>query len=190
MFRGGMLFLGSAEENAAPSPLLSLVGISLPLRFSEYILVEPAVQFHGTWYGDNQIDSVTRPVPMPLEDREAWVLSVLFDPAFRAEVPLADTTAFGLSLAPAFVFRFPLLTEADAEFDRSAVINYFYSSGRFFFPRGGVYLSWKATEKVALRFQLDAWLPLYHAWDGGSAPFWDDLLVCGWVGFSITLPAK
>lgn len=189
VFRGGLLFLGSSEPDAAPSPLLSVPGISLPLRFTDHILLEPALQFFGTWYGF--LSDISRPVPFNIEDEgKAWVLGVLIDPAFRAEWPLGGTMAAGLSISPGFLLRFPLITEAGESFDTAAALHYFFSAGRFFFPKAGLYLSLQATENITLRFQADTWFPLYHAWDDGGGPFWDELIVCGWLGLSWRLPAK
>jgi len=188
VFRGGMLFLGNSDVQTAPSPLLTTVGVSLPMRFSEYILLEPGLQFHGTWYGFSE----ERPVPIQYERRESRVLSVLIDPAFRVEVPLSEKVRTGLSVSPGIVLRFPLVVYEDVHdgdvFDRAAALDYFFSAGRFFYPRAGLYLSWQATENVLLRVAFDSWFPLYHAWEGGA--FLDGLMLCGWAGLSWKLPAK
>jgi len=180
VLRGGMLFLGSSEPSAAPSPLLTTFGVSVPLRFSEFLLLDPALYLYGTWYGFSGTSS--RPVPFPSEWREAWVLSVLIDPAFRAELSLGERTAAGVSVSSGLLFRFPVIVYEGETFDSAAALGHFFSSGRFIFPKTGLYFSWGATDNLTLRAALDAWFPLYHAWDGGSEPFWDDLVVCGWIG--------
>ena len=188
LFRGGLLFLGTADDDiGAPSPLLTSVGVSLPLRFSEHLLLEPALQFHGTWYGL----SSDRPVAVPMEYLDkAWVLAVLIDPAFCARMSLGEKVTGGVSVSPALNLRFPTVVYQEATFDRSAALSHFFAAGRWFYPKAGLYVSWKATENITLRVQADAWFPVYHLWDGGAEPFWDDLMICGWIGFSFQRPAK
>lgn len=190
VFRGGMLYLGTDSEDPekAPSPLLTAAGVSLPLRFSEHLWLEPALTVHGTWYGIP--DALGYPVPVINEWRESWVLSLLIDPALMMAWPVSDDLSLGFSAAPGFLFRFPLIATGYRSFDNAAALSYFFGQGRFFFPKTGVLCSWRVSENLLLRFQTDVWFPLFHAWDRTSGPFYDQLMVCLWIGFSQTAPVK
>ena len=73
---------------------------------------------------------------------------------------------------------------------QNAALSYFFSMGRFFYPETRFFLRWQISDPVALTFNLRAFYPLFHLWDGLSQSFFEQFMLSGGLGFGIQLGAK
>ena len=104
----GTLLLFNSEENSAPSPLLTTLGVSIPiLQKDNPIYWLAALNFFGTYYEY----SADRALPAEIEKADTlWTLGVILDTRFGfAFSVLEDKLKFGASGGLALVFRFPLI---------------------------------------------------------------------------------
>jgi hypothetical protein len=190
--RGGVCFVGNAEENSAPSPLVNTAGIALPIRFTSFFSIAPELDFYLIPYG--KPTGVDRPVPVEIEQRDRiQVLTLLFDPAFVFSGNVTDDVALGGSIHPGFFFRIPTLAYDDGDLIRDEMTEYFYSYGRFFSPGVGVFVNWRIYDNFGFSFRTRVFFPLSHAFDKDetgtdlSIPFYDNLIVSATVGFRFLL---
>jgi hypothetical protein len=187
----GLLLIGNTEPapSTGTSPIVTLVGVSLPLRIAGPFFIEPALELFGTtyeWTG-------TRAVPAAVEAGPGFfTLGVLVSVHAGLQFAVAPTLWLGGSLALDFLFRVPLElanTNADSITGRGFAPSYFFGQGRFFYPETRLFLKWKVSDSLGLRVNLRALYPLFHAWDGEALPFFDQLMLAGGLGFAISLPA-
>lgn len=186
--RAGILWLGSAGDGQviAPSPILNDWGVSLPINFGRSFSIVPEVDLTGTQY---QLDSSgTRAIPTEIEYRSAvWFLSVLVDPALRYTFHPTKTLAWGFTVAPAFVFRIPVVSWGSGAQQESTMLGYFYGKGRYFYPEAGAFFLWQLLPSIGLEVRLRSFFPVFHLWDGDGQPFYDQLMGGGSIGLRFRL---
>jgi hypothetical protein len=186
-----LLLIGNTEPvpSTGTSPIVTLVGVSLPLRIDGPFFIEPALELFGTtyeWTG-------TRAVPAAVEAGPGFfTLGVLLSVHAGLQFEVAPTLWLGGTIALDFLFRVPLElanTNADSIAGRALAPGYFFGMGRFFYPETRLFLRWKVSDSLGLLVNLRALYPLFHAWDGEALPFFDQLMLAGGLGFAISLPA-
>jgi hypothetical protein len=181
---GGMIWIGNAEPEGAPSPLLNIISVSLPIRFSNYFSFSPEFGFFGTQYGFS--DGSLKVVPLEREAPDAgWILSVLVEPIFTFDLNLSDRISIGLLAAPVFLLRVPTVSWGEGSAQLGEITAYLYESGRFFYTTAGLSFSWAAHENVSLIARVISYLPVFHIWDNESYPFYDMLMLSGTIGFRV-----
>jgi hypothetical protein len=208
--KGGMIWIGNEEvvvNDAAADPLLTIVGVSVPIRFTSFFTLAPELRYYGLPYGIEY----DRPVPIEIEfARWAFVLGFLLEPRAVFDFQLADNLSLAAYVSPTFLFRIPARIWDDA--DRGEIAAYQYGMGRFFYPEVGAVLDWELPfrirsyqaesvnegdfEEVAheegtevhLVVDLNVYLPLFHVWDDEERKFYDQLMVTGVVGLRFFLP--
>lgn len=184
---GGLLWLGNAETEGGPSPLLGIWGVGLPLQFTPLFSIEPELSMFGTQY---QLTSDgSKAVPTEIEYAHSlWALILMLDIPFRFTFHINDTITLGAAAHTAFVFRIPTIGWGDASArtgdpeHRAAIAGYWYQNARFFYPGTGLFFNWKMFDSLGFYVRLLSLFPLFHAWDGEAAPFWDQMCISGRVG--------
>jgi len=212
--KGGVIWIGNepvdAEgKDAAPHPLTTVVGVSLPIRFSTIFALVPELRYYGLPYGMEY----GRAVPVEIEFASwPWVLGFLLEPRAVFDFRLADTLTISPYLSPTFLIRIPVPNRYSADIDEIAA--YQYGMGRFFYPEAGVVLDWRLPfrnrsplaeslneegftgeppyEGIEIHFivDLNAYFPVFHIWDGEERKFYDQFMASGAVGLRFLLPAQ
>lgn len=182
----GLIWIGNAEEEGAPSPLLPTLGVSLPVYFAPFFFLDPGMDFYGTSYQLSETGS-GKAVPTEIEYANyIWYLIMRLDIPAGFRFNFSDNLAAGVTAGPSFLFRIPLIAWGDCAQSgstcREEMGSYFYCSGRFFYPEAGLFFIWKMFNKAALLIEAKTFFPLFHAWDGEEVPFYDQFMVAGSVG--------
>ena len=188
---GGLIFIGNGETSdedlGAPSPIKPVIGVGLPMDFFGGFELLPGISFFGLNYAFNE---GPRPKPAQDEHREMYILSFMIEPTVAYPFPLSENLTIKAFAAPIFLIRIPAIT-APLEPSRASEMNkYFYGKTRFFYPQLGGLLDWKFAENRVLQFRLRSYLPLFHAWDGEDAPFYDQMMISFDLGFRFLFNSK
>lgn len=184
---GGMFWIGNAETEGGPSPLLGIWGVGLPITFTPLFSIGPELSMCGTQY--QLMSDGEKAVPTEIEYADSlWALFLLLDVPFRFTFHITDAISLGPSAHTTFIFRIPITGWGEASArtgdpeHRSAISRYFYENARFLYPGTGFFFNWKLSGVLGFHARLLALFPLFHAWDGESAKFWDQLCISGRVG--------
>jgi hypothetical protein len=184
---GGVMWLGNAETEGGPSPLLGVWGVGLPLKFTPLFSIDPALSMFGTQY--QLTTDGSKAVPTEIEYASSlWALALMLDVPFRFTFHVSDTISLGAGPHLAFLFRIPTIGWGDASArtgdpdHRAAIVAYWYENARFLYPGAGLFFNWKMFENIGFYVRLLSLFPLFHAWDGENARFWDQLHISGRVG--------
>jgi hypothetical protein len=212
--KGGMIWIGNEIGDAAPSPLTTILGVSLPIRFTSFFALEPELRYYGLPYGVEH----GRPVPVEIEfARWAWVLGFILEPRAVFDFQIVDTLTLSPYVSPTFLFRIPArawgvnLGDESAAFRRE-IASYQYGMGRFFYPEVGLIVDWeipfrnrspevesfnegefseeKPNEGIEIHIVVDlnVYFPLFHAWDDEERKFYDQFMTSGVVGIRVFFP--
>ncbi len=196
---------GSDEKDVAPHPLTTIVGVSLPIRFTSYFSFSPELRYYGQLYGIEY----GRTVPVEIEFADsAFVLGLLLEPRVSFDFRIIESLTLAAHASPAFLFRIPARTWGKA--DRGEIAAYQYGMGRFFYPEVGFSVDWELPFRIRpektqspneggfaedepgieIHFLVDlnVYFPLFHLWDGEAQKFYDQLMVSGVVGLKFFLP--
>ena len=192
---GGVLWIGNGAGTVdapvgAPSPLLTTYSVTVPLRVSRFFLFVPGIDVFGTRYGFEP--GSTKAVPVEIEYASGvWELGLVISPAVAFDLPLRGGSHLGVFAGTSFVLRAPIVVWPETATDlRGQVAQYHYGAGRFFYPEAGLYFQWLAFDNLSVALRGKVLFPLFHAWDGESVPFYDQLMVSGAVGFRFLLPSE
>lgn len=166
-----------------------LLGASLPLRIVGPFFVEPIIEFFGMPY--EWTDANATAVPTRIEAAsEFFTLGTLISLQAGVSFPLAPVVAIGGALGLDFLLRFPLdftNTDPTSISGQQPALGYFFSAGRFFYPETRLFVRWHISQPVDLVFNVRAFYPLFHAWDGLGQPFIDQFMMSAGLGFAIRL---
>ncbi len=178
VINGGLLLIGSTDSEAAPTPLLPIIGVSLPIDLPDPFFLEPGLDFFGLYY----FDTGERTVPTELETAGGfYTQAVLLSIKGGMRYPLTDVLEAGGTVGLDFLLRFPL--------EEGGSMDYFYGNLRFFYPELRGFLRWKIVESIGLIFSLRTFIPIFHLWDGEGLPFTDQFMVSLTAGLAIRLGA-
>ena len=210
--KGGMIWIGNApvdedQKDAAPSPLTTITGLSLPIRFTSFFSLAPELRYYGLPYGVEY----GRPVPVEVEFAHwVWVVGLLLEPRARIDLQITQPLSLSAYISPTFLFRIPARRWGTV--DRREIAAYQYGMGRFFYPAIGLIVDYELPfriqsgqaeslnegefsepepyEGISIHVILDlnAYFPLFHAWDGENLKFYDQLMASGTVGVRFFLP--
>ena len=185
-----LVFIGSNPPSGYSDPNLGIppmIGVSLPIRLSAPFFVEPGIEFMGWYYEWTGSSAV---ITQSENGVGFFTIGTLISLQGGVSYPVAPAVSLGGALGLDFFLRFPLelqnTTDTDKA-DQSSGLNWFYGSGRFFYPETRFFLRWHITDPVDLLVNLRVFYPIFHLWDGAGQPFWDQLMVSTGIGFGIRL---
>jgi hypothetical protein len=165
------------------------LGASLPLRIAGPFFVEPAIGIYGLLY-EWTYDNATA-VPTRVEAAgQFFTLCALVSLQAGVVFPVSSVISLGGTVGADFLLRFPLdwwNTDTSSTEGRTPSLQYFFSSGRFFYPETRLFLRWHIAEPLDLLFNVRALYPLFHAWDGRGASFIDEAMLSVGLGFAVRL---
>ncbi|MDC7124400.1 MAG: hypothetical protein PQJ46_02455, partial [Spirochaetales bacterium] len=167
----------------APGLITQFFGVSVPMMFNSVLYFEPGIRLYAS---NVVLDSDNRAVLSAVET--AYRISLLnceIRPEIGALFNLSDKISLGITGAPLFTFRIPIVAHDydDGSEAMSTVGQYFLAKARFLSLYAGGLLVWHATEKVSLEVKLGTSLPFYHFWDGEDSAFYNWLSIEPEVGF-------
>jgi hypothetical protein len=172
------------------SPIVQLIGASLPLRVAGPFFVEPMLELFGTYY-----EWTTEGTSVPTEyDTNAgfFTLGTLISLHSGLSFPVSPTVSLGGSVGLDFLLRFPieLVNESQDSIDgRDPSLGYFFGMGRFLYPETRFFMHWQISEPIGLVVNLRAFYPVFHFWDGLDQPFFDQFMFSAGLGIAIRLGA-
>ena len=179
-FSMGSAIILNAEDvsvSPAPSQTASLLGVSLPMKFTDIFYFEPGLRIFAM---NVILDPATyKPVPAAIETKDRIsVLGCEIRPEFGALFKLNEGLEIGVTGAPVVMLRFPMQAfDGAGDTEKTAVLNYYFSSLRFIDLYVGGFLSWNFSENAALRIKIGTDLPVYHLWDGETIAFYDQMRI-------------
>jgi len=196
-FRGSILVFASdnGRQGADSAPIAPSLGGSLAYQFWGPLRVEISEDIYFKHY---EYNSLGYPMACSQDNRAALVVGFLTGLQIVGVFPIGsrrdiDVRVFG---GPAVDLRIVRLSpglnhpndssgdiETDAQLQKDAIRDYFWSSGRWFLPVFGAGMDFPITERYSLGFDLRAWFPVYRIWADKQIPAID-----GWrfgIGFRI-----
>jgi hypothetical protein len=185
------VFIGSNPQGGLIDPTLGiapLLGVSVPLRFSPLLFLEPGLEFLGWYYdwtpaGNAQITQAENGVGF-------FTIGVLISFQAGLVLPVSSVISLGGALGLDLFLRFPLElqnTSSNVQTAEGNALGWFYGAGRFLYPETRLFLRWHISDPVDLVVNFRAFYPVFHLWDGSGQPFWDALMVSAGVGFAVKL---
>jgi hypothetical protein len=176
--------IATADSGATgPSPIVQMIGASLPLRLGGPWFVEPILEFFGTYY----LWTGSAAAPAAYETGTGFfTIGTLVSLQAGVSFPVSEQIELGGAIGLDFLLRFPF--EFQNTVDTSSALSYFFDQGRFFYPETRFFFRWSFSEPIGLLVNLRVFYPLFHAWDGSSLPFYDQLMATVGIGFAIRLP--
>jgi hypothetical protein len=181
---GGLVWIGNADPDSAPSPLLPALGLNFPLVVERRWGLDLGFLLTGLYYEY----AGGRAIPAELEQRDFGVLAVLGDVRWSYFVPIGAKVRLGFS-AGALVFLrvpVPLGPDASADFGQALV----YLLARSLYPETGLAVRFPLLPSFDLDFELRAAWPWFHLLDGEPYAFWDQMVASAVLGIVYKLPAK
>ncbi len=176
---GGLLFIGSTDEQSAPSPLIPAIGMSFRIPSKLWIFdVESSFLLTGTYY---QYEN-GRASPAEPEHRDFAVTGILGDARLAYGFPVGKKITLGGDFGLALFLRLPIPLFPDASQDFGPTFGYLHGRLRFLYPETGLFARLTVLENLDLKLSLRAGWPVYLIWDGEQLPFPEGLLVSGLIG--------
>jgi hypothetical protein len=181
---GAMIWIGNADPDSAPSPLLPALGLNLPIVAQRRWGFDVGFLVTGLYYEY----AGGRAIPAELEHRGYAVPAVLGDARWSLFVPLGQKVRLGFSAGALLFLRvpIPLFPDASADFGQSLL----YLLVRSVYPETGLSVRFPLLPAFDLEVGVRAGWPWFHLWDGEPYAFWDQLIVSGVLGVVYKLPAK
>ena len=171
------------------SPIVQLIGISLPVRVSGPYFLEPMLEFFGTNY--EWTGTYGTAVPAQAEAGGGFfTLGTLISMHAGASFPVSPVVSLGGSVGLDLLLRFPIeFTNMSAQSvdGRLPALGYFFDKVRFLYPETRLFLRWQISDAIGLVVNLRAFYPLFHLWDGLGQSFFDQFMFSGGLGFAIRL---
>jgi len=137
-------------------------------------------------------------------------MGFLLEPRAQISFQIIESLSLGAYLSPTFLFRIPARIWGDV--DRREIAAYQYDMGRFFYPEVGILIDWAIPFQIispkvetlnegefpesepyggiVVHFivDLNAYFPLFHAWDDEDLKFYDQFMASGVVGLRLFFP--
>jgi hypothetical protein len=181
---GAILWIGNADPDSAPSPLLPALGLNFPLMVKRRSGFDLGFLVTGLYYEY----AGARAIPAELEQRDFGVLGLLGDARYSYYLPIGPKVRLGFSAGLLVFLRVPvpLGSDASADFGPSLV----YLLARAAYPQTALSVRFPLLPSFDLDFELRAGWPWFHLWDGEPYPFWDQLIASAVLGVVYKLPAR
>jgi len=187
---------GNGVQGADPAPILPSFGFSTAWNFWGPLRLEFTEDIYFTNYEYNA--ALGYPMACNLENRSAFVMGFITGIQLTGFFPIGGNgVAVRVYGGPAADFRLVVLAfglnhpddftgdiATDAQLQTNAILDYFWSKGRWLFPVFGAGMDFPLNEKLLLGFDLRTWFPIYRLWTDKALPAID-----GWrfgVGLRIT----
>jgi hypothetical protein len=181
-------FTPDSEYYPTVNPVIEYpLGVSLPLRIAGPFFVEPSIDVYGMLFQWTYDYGVAMPAPVESAG-QFFTLCTLVSLQAGVVFPVSSVISLGGTVGLDFLLRFPLdwwNTDISSTEGRTPALQYFFADGRFFYPETRLFLRWHVSELVDLLFNLRAFYPLFHAWDGQE--FLQEAMLSGGLGFAIRL---
>jgi hypothetical protein len=180
---GAMIWIGNADPDSAPSPLLPALGLNFPLVARRRWGFDTGFLLTGLYY--EYADG--RAIPAELEQRGYAVVAILGDARYSYFVPIGKVRlGFSAGLLLFLRLPIPLFADASADFGQSLV----YLLARAAYPETALSVRFPLAPAFDMEIGARAGWPWFHLWDGEPYAFWDQLLVSAVLGLIYKLPAK
>jgi hypothetical protein len=167
--------------------IATLIGASLPMKLPAPFFIEPDIEFFGwpyRWTGNAA-------VPTQSEDGLGFfVLGMLLGVQGGISYPVSPTVSLGGSIGLDALVRFPLElqnTGSTVVAGEGSAMGYFYGSLRFLYPETRFFVRWHLSDPIEILFNVRAWYPVFHLWDGEALPFLDQFMISAGIGVAINL---
>jgi len=164
------LWLGNSDKDSAPSPILSVWGVSLSFGLTDRWSVAPELGLTTVEYLYR--DGVALPAEIE-EANAAKTLTLLLGIPFLYRFQPADSVSVFVGTGPAFSFKIPYKTFGDIS--GGDVAGYFIKSGRFFHWEVCTAVELDFFEHLGFYVRARVIVPLYRLWDGDNMPLYDGL---------------
>ena len=181
---GAMIWIGNADPDSAPSPLLPALGLNFPLIAERRRGLDIGFLLTGLYYEY----AGGRAIPAELEQRDYGVLAILGDARYSLFVPIGQRVRLGFSAGLLLFLRLPVPLGADASADFGPSLVYLLA--RTAYPETGLSVRFPLLPAFDLDFKVRAGWPWFHLLDGEPYPFWDQLVLSAVLGVVYKLPAK
>jgi len=183
-FEGAMVWIGDADPNGAPSPILPALGVSFPVLERRLWGVEAGVLLTGTYYRYFN----GRAIPAELELRDFAMVAILGDARAGLHIPLGRSVVLSLTGGLIFYLPLPIPLFSDAWPKLGPTLAYMLQ--RSLYPETEISVRFPLLPDLDLRLGVRAGWPILHMIDGEGLPFWDQMIVSGVLGVVYRLPVK
>ena len=181
---GGVVWIGNADPDSAPSPLMPALGVNFPVFQRRRFGLDAGLLLTGTYYEY----AGGRAVPAELEHRDFAVVAFLGDARAGLRLPIGSKAELGLNAGLLLLLRLPIPLFADASPDFGPSLLYLLA--RAAYPETALSVRFPLMTAFDLEIGVRAGWPWFHLWDNEPYAFWDQLLVSGVLGVVYKLPAK
>lgn len=166
--QGGIGYILNAVGDSGPDPFISLLGLSLPLRFPNSLTFRPEFTFYTHPYAFQD----GRAVPMEPMFDSVLLLGVGIFPWFGQEFDLQGPLTAGWEITVGFVPRFPVFFIGQGGSQALDITSWFLA-GRFLYPAMSGFFTWKFSELFRLTTRLHLLIPVFNLWT--PTALWDQL---------------
>jgi len=181
---GGVVWIGNADPNSAPSPLMPALGVNFPVFQRRRFGLDAGLLLTGTYYEY----AGGRAVPAELEHRDFAVVAFLGDARAGLRLPIGSKAELGLNAGLLLLLRLPIPLFADASRDFGNAVVYLLA--RSLYPEVELSVRFPIAESFDLRLAVRAGLPWFHIWDGEPYAIWDQSVAGGILGVVYRFPPK
>jgi hypothetical protein len=167
----GVMMINNGVDDAAPSPLVNHLHLSVPTKINEFLSFRPEILAFWTNYGFEN----NRAIPLELDFDSLVMLALGFTPAVGLDWVIDPTLELGVETGPSVIFRtpiFPIGNGLPAE-DILSLTGWFLA-GRFLYWELGGGAVWKFSDFFSLGARLQTYLPIYALWD--DLPLGDQII--------------
>ena len=182
--QGAMVWIGNADPDSAPSPLLPALGMNFPIVQRRRWGLDAGLLLTGTYY--EYVGG--RAVPAELEHRDFAVVAILGDARAGLRLPIGSKAELGLNAGLLLFLRLPIPLFADASENFGSALIYLLA--RSVYPEAELSFRFPIASSFDLRLAARAGLPWFHLWDGEPYAFWDQMVVSGILGVVYRFPPK
>ena len=181
---GSILYLAAdnGKQGADPAPILPSIGVSAAWNFWGPLRLEITEDIY--FYNYEYNSTLGYAMACNPENRSAFVMGFITGIQLAGIFPINDN---GISIrvfgGPAFDLRLVTLAfglnhpsdftgdiETDPQMQTDAILSYFWSEGRWFYPVFGVGMDFPVNESILLGFDLRCWFPVYRLWTDTDLP--------------------
>jgi hypothetical protein len=180
---GAMVWIGNADPDSAPSPLLPALGMNFPIIARRRWGLDTGFLVTGAYYEY----AGGRAIPTELEQRDFVTPLILGDARAGLHLPIGERVRIDLTGGLLLVLRVPIPLFPDASADFGSALGYLLA--RAVYPETELSVRFPILPAFDLNLAVRAGWPLFHLWDGEPYAFWDQLIVTAVLGVVYRLPA-
>jgi hypothetical protein len=174
---GAMVWIGNADPDSAPSPLLPALGMNFSIIARRRWGLDAGFLVTGAFYEY----AGERAIPAELEQRDFGVPLILGDARAGLHLPLGKRVRLNLTGGLLLFLRVPIPLGPDASANFGSALGYLLA--RAVYPETELSVRFPILPAFDLDVKVRAGWPWFHLWDGEPYAFWDQLVVTGVLGF-------